>query len=112
MTHQQSSQASAGKPGFNARSIGSDDNSLRERQRNFASALLDPNMPVPAGLVGPDREPSEKRFNVYRNNVVVGLVETLRAAFPAVRRIVGDEFLRGDGPHLPRARTTEITHHA
>jgi hypothetical protein len=67
-------------------------NCLRERQRNFAAALLDPNMPVPHGLVGPDREFSEKRFNVYRNNVVVGLVETLEAAFPAVRRIVGDEF--------------------
>lgn len=67
-------------------------NCLCERQRNFAAALLDPNMPVPRGLIGPDREPSEKRFNVYRNNVVVGLVETLKAAYPAVCRIVGDEF--------------------
>jgi len=57
---------------------------LRDRQRNFAAALLDPNMPVPLGLVGPDRETSEKRFNVYRNNVVAGLVEALKAAFPAV----------------------------
>lgn len=65
---------------------------LRERQRPFAAAILDPDMPVPPGLVGPDREPSEKRFNVYRNNVVVGLVETLKAAFPAVCRIVGNEF--------------------
>lgn len=67
-------------------------NCLRERQRSFAAALLDPGMPVPLGLVGPDREPGEKRFNVYRNNVVVGLVETLKAAHPAVCRIVGDEF--------------------
>jgi hypothetical protein len=49
-------------------------------------------MPVPSGLVGPDGERSEKRFNVYRNNVVTGLVDALGAAFPAVRRIVGDEF--------------------
>ncbi|ASL47720.1 hypothetical protein bAD24_III10015 [Burkholderia sp. AD24] len=62
------------------------------RQRHFAAALLDPDRPVPPGLVGPDREPSEKRFNVYRNNVVVGLVETLRAAYPAVCRLVGDDF--------------------
>ena len=68
------------------------DDCLRERQRNFAAALLDPNMPVPLGLVGPDRKSSEKRFNVYRNNVVAGLVEALKAAFPAVCRIVGDEF--------------------
>ncbi|PQV54787.1 putative DNA-binding protein [Paraburkholderia sp. BL21I4N1] len=65
---------------------------LYDRQRHFAAALLDPDSPVPAGLLGPDREPSEKRFNVYRNNVVVGLVETLRAAYPAVCRLVGDEF--------------------
>lgn len=66
--------------------------SLFERQKHFASALLYPAMPMPPGLVGPDRQPSEKRFNVYRNNVVVGLVDALKAAFPAVLRIVGDEF--------------------
>lgn len=65
---------------------------LCERQRRFAAALLDPARPIPPGLVGPDRQPSERRFNVYRNNVVAGLVEALKAAFPAVRRIVGDEF--------------------
>jgi Putative DNA-binding domain len=65
---------------------------LHERQREFAAAILDSAQPVPRGLVGPDREPDAKRFNVYRNNVVAGLVETLKAAFPAVRRIVGDDF--------------------
>lgn len=64
----------------------------REDQRIFAAALLDPALPLPDGLVGPDGEPSLKRFNVYRNNVVVGLVETLKAAYPVARRIVGDEF--------------------
>jgi hypothetical protein len=67
---------------------------LREQQRDFAAALLDPDRPPPPGLVGPDRAPSARRFSVYRNNVVVGLIEALAAAFPAVRRIVGDEFFR------------------
>ena len=49
-------------------------------------------MPIPEGVVGPDRAPGTRRFNVYRNNVVVGLVEALKASFPAVCRIVGDEF--------------------
>ena len=66
--------------------------SLYERQKHFAAALLNPDMPMPDGLVGPDREPSVRRFNVYRNNVVTSLVDTLKATFPAVRRIVGDEF--------------------
>lgn len=66
--------------------------SLDERLRSFGAALLDPGQLAPQGLVGPDGEPSPKRFAVYRNNVVVGLTEALRAAYPAVVRIVGDEF--------------------
>ena len=65
---------------------------LCELQHEFAAALLDPGRPTPAGLVGPDGMPSARRFAVYRNNVVAGLVETLRAAFPAVHRIVGADF--------------------
>jgi hypothetical protein len=67
---------------------------LAERQRGFAAALLDPELPVPTGLVGPDGEPDPKRFAVYRNNVVVSLIEALEDAFPAVRRIVGADFFR------------------
>jgi hypothetical protein len=69
--------------------------SLGERQREFAAALLDPRRSTPPGLVGPDGRPSTKRFNVYRNNVVAGLTATLKDAYPAVARIVGDEFLAG-----------------
>lgn len=67
---------------------------LAERQRGFATALLNATLPIPAGLVGPDGEPSPKRFAVYRNNVVVGLTEALKDAFPAVHRIVGAEFFQ------------------
>ncbi|CAN7341855.1 DNA-binding domain-containing protein [Caballeronia sp. LjRoot34] len=84
-TLQVSARPLDGRAGLNA-------DCLCERQRNFAAAILDPNMPVPRGLIGPDREPSEKRFNVYRNNVVAGLVEALKAAYPAVCRIVGHDF--------------------
>ncbi|MGO4285847.1 HvfC/BufC N-terminal domain-containing protein [Bosea sp. TAB14] len=63
-----------------------------DRQADFARAILDPYKPAPAGLVGPDGRPSAKRFAVYRNNVVVGLIETLKAAYPVVRRLVGEEF--------------------
>lgn len=67
---------------------------LAERQQAFAAALLDPAREVPAGLFGPDGLPSLKRFSVYRNNVVVGLVDALQAAYPAICRIVGEEFFR------------------
>ena len=72
---------------------------LAERQRGFATALLDATLPIPAGLVGPDGEASPKRFAVYRNNVVAGLTEALKDAFPAVYRIVGPEFF----PAMARA---------
>lgn len=67
---------------------------LADRQRGFAAALLDPGLPMPAGLIGPDGDPCPKRFAVYRNNVAVGLIEALRDAFPAVHRIVGADFFQ------------------
>jgi hypothetical protein len=67
---------------------------LRSRLGGVAAALLDAKQPVPPDLVGPDGEPTAKRFAVYRNNVVVGLIEALQANYPAVCRIVGDEFFR------------------
>lgn len=65
-----------------------------ERLSGFAAALRDPALPAPRDLVGPDGEPAAKRFAVYRNNVVFGLIEALQAGFPAVSRIVGEEFFQ------------------
>ncbi len=61
-------------------------------QTDFAGALLDPDCPVPHGLIAHNSDRPQKRFAVYRNNVVAGLINALRAKFPAARRIVGDEF--------------------
>jgi hypothetical protein len=65
---------------------------LVDQQAAFSAAILNPNLPVPEGLVGPDDCPSLKRFSVYRNNVVLGLVNALKDAYPAVQKIVGEEF--------------------
>ncbi len=74
-----------------------------ELQRDLAQALLDPALPVPGGLVGPDGSPSARRFAVYRNNVVIGLAATLATSFPAVCRIVGDEFFQTMAAAFARA---------
>jgi hypothetical protein len=66
-----------------------------ERQREFAAALLDPHLPVPIGCVAPDGQPDVKRFAVYRNNVASSLIDALGDAYPAVRRLVGEECFRG-----------------
>lgn len=61
-------------------------------QTDLARALLDPERAVPAALTSHTARYPQKRFAVYRNNVVVSLVNALRAKFPATERIVGDEF--------------------
>jgi hypothetical protein len=66
--------------------------SLADVQTEFAEALRDPSAEMPAGVSGPDGAPAPRRFAVYRNNVVVGLVNAVASAFPAVKRIVGDDF--------------------
>ena len=58
----------------------------------FARALLDPEAEVPWGLTDPEGRPAPKRFSVYRNNVASSLTRALEAAFPTVRKLVGDEF--------------------
>lgn len=66
--------------------------SLTVNLREFAAALRDPAREVPAFLAGPGGEASARRFAVYRNNVFVGLTDALRAGFPCVSRLVGEEF--------------------
>ncbi|WP_420407241.1 DNA-binding domain-containing protein [Hoeflea sp.] len=63
-------------------------------QSDFGAALLDPDRPLPAGIVGPRGKAATKRFAVYRNNVTVGLVNALADIFPAVARLVGIDFFR------------------
>lgn len=63
-------------------------------QTSFAGALLDADRAPPAEVIAPGGGAAGKRFDVHRNNVVVSLVESLAAAFPAVARLVGDTFFR------------------
>jgi hypothetical protein len=60
----------------------------------FAPALLDPDRAPPAAVAGPNGKAAGKRYNVYRNNVTVGLIDALAAVFPATLRITGVDFFR------------------
>lgn len=66
--------------------------SLAELQAAFVRALRDPGAPVPSPVRGTAAAPSTRRFNVYRNNMVVSLVDALKAAFPAILRLVGEDY--------------------
>ncbi|ARE39309.1 hypothetical protein RGUI_1168 [Rhodovulum sp. P5] len=79
-------------------------------QTGFAGALLDPARAVPPGLTGFGGMQAGKRFDVYRNNVVGGLIDALEAGFPVVHALVGPdffkamagEFVRRHPPQSPR----------
>lgn len=68
-------------------------------QAAFSKGLLDAQMPTPEDVVGPAKgKKANKRYNVYRNNVIVGLTESLMATYPVVHQLVGDEFFRAMTP--------------
>ena len=85
---------------------------LSEVQAEFAAALLDPAAPVPDGIVGPGRRPAPRRFAVYRNNVTSALANAVAGSFPAVRRIVGEDFFRAMARDYVRAEppTSPVLH--
>ena len=60
----------------------------------FASALVDPTRATPAIVTGPAGKGAVKRYNVYRNNITVSLINALAAVYPTVQRITGIEFFR------------------
>ena len=70
----------------------------------FRTALLDAEHPVPEGIVGPDGLAAPKRFNVYRNNVIVSLTEALGQTFPAIETLLGQDYFKA------LARTFVVSH--
>jgi hypothetical protein len=60
----------------------------------FAGSLLDPGRATPCVVAGASRKMADKRYNVYRNNVTVSLIDALAAIYPAVQRITGVLFFR------------------
>ena len=67
---------------------------LRMLQKRFSMALLDRTREVPPGIRVAGHGQVNRRFDVYRNNVFVGLTEALVNRFPVCHALVGDEFFR------------------
>ncbi len=68
---------------------------------------------LPPGLTACNSDEVDRRFAVYRNNVIHGLKQALKQRFPAIERLVGAEFFAAmaqvfiqayppDGPILQR----------
>lgn len=72
------------------------------RQQAFSDAIRMAGPAAPGGL-----QPS-RRFAVYRNNVSAGLIGALGVRYPAVKRLVGDDFFAAMArafalAHLPQS---------
>lgn len=70
----------------------------------FASALLRPDAALPEGLIDHQGRPAPRRFDVYRNNVALGLIRVLQAGFPATQQLVGEAFFTAMAGEFIRAR--------
>jgi hypothetical protein len=64
------------------------------QQAAFGAALLDPHHAAPGFLQTRNGTDLNARFDVYRNNVHVSLIDALQAAFPVTCRLTGEEFFR------------------
>lgn len=63
-------------------------------QQPFTKALLDPEQPCPPGLTTWNGSDPARRFAVYRNNVIVSLVDALVDTFAVTQELVGETFFR------------------
>jgi hypothetical protein len=60
----------------------------------FTPGLIDPDVDAPDDVIAANGKRVVRRYNVYRNNVTVSLIDALAAVYPAVQRITGVEFFR------------------
>jgi hypothetical protein len=60
----------------------------------FAPGLTDPAAGAPRDVVAAPGKGVVKRYNIYRNNVTVSLIDALAMVYPAVQRITGVDFFR------------------
>lgn len=61
-------------------------------QSAFADALLAPEAVCPPGLLAWNGSDPGRRFAVYRNNVMVSLIDALADSYPVTQQLVGEEF--------------------
>lgn len=79
-------------------------------QSQFREAVFDPQSDRPDHLTDGAGRPAGKRFDVYRNNVIVSLKAAMTDAFPAINALIGDanfdaltsQFVRLHPPEDPR----------
>lgn len=68
---------------------------LAQIQSEVLAAICDVKKPIPPFIeAGADEERRATRFNIYRNNFYVAVINVLRERFPVTERIVGEDFFK------------------
>ena len=63
-------------------------------EQAFFEALLDPERTIPAELTVWNGSDATLRFGVYRNNILVSLIDALADTYPVAQELVGEDFFR------------------
>jgi hypothetical protein len=71
--------------------------------RVFADKLFSTQPACPPGLTTWNQSDPGRRFAVYRNNVMVSLIDALADTFPVTQALVGEEFFRAAAGVFARA---------
>lgn len=66
-----------------------------ETLSRFAQAIRNVEAPIPAFVSSWNTEQPARRFGVYRDNVLQGLIDALAARYPVTERLVGAQFFGG-----------------
>jgi len=83
---------------------------LHELQQTIARGILAEQVDPLAGVIREDGLPFDKRLQVYRNNTIISLTEALKATYPVVSALVGEQFftfaakscIEAHPPRVPR----------
>ena len=82
---------------------------MSQDQQIFSTAILSLQSPVPAGLTNGCGKVANRRFSVYRNNVMDSSIKALQTGFPVISKLLGEEnfiniageFIRDHPPDSP-----------
>ena len=87
--------------------------SLRELQVHLMDALLGAGLAPSLKLIAGPRAGAERRFEVYANTVQGNFRDALQSTYPAVRRLVGEDYFRQTAREFQRrhpSRSGDLLH--
>ena len=64
---------------------------MSQDQQIFSTAILSLQSPVPTGLTNGCGKVANRRFSVYRNNVMDSLINALQTGFPVISKLLGEQ---------------------